>query len=208
MTYIYDILLNFNNELYEFYDWNKDDRIIHVKKIPIYKVSEKALKEIFSGIVTFDSYFLKFIENKTEVYLKHEVKNVKYSCLLCTEDKVIAVNLNECGKIIEKSDLLIDEHNEVLSVMENREIIDVNYIVEKRNDKLDFSTRLSKEKNDFITKVLNKFNDEELQYIYYEFFLENEESREIILQKINQISNQEQLYKLVKTIDNKYKKIK
>ena len=25
MNFIYDILLNFNNEYYEFYDWNNDD---------------------------------------------------------------------------------------------------------------------------------------------------------------------------------------
>ena len=38
MTYIYDILLNFNEEYYEFYDWNKEDTIVHIKKIPIYKI--------------------------------------------------------------------------------------------------------------------------------------------------------------------------
>jgi len=33
MTYIYDILLNFKDDLYEFYDWNKTDNIIHIRKI-------------------------------------------------------------------------------------------------------------------------------------------------------------------------------
>ena len=39
MTYIYDILLNFKEELIEFYDWNKNDNIIHIRKIPLLKIS-------------------------------------------------------------------------------------------------------------------------------------------------------------------------
>ena len=39
MTYIYDILLNFKDELIEFYDWNKNDNIIHIRKIPLLKIT-------------------------------------------------------------------------------------------------------------------------------------------------------------------------
>ena len=34
MNYIYDILLNFKNKLYDFYDWNINDDITHIRKIP------------------------------------------------------------------------------------------------------------------------------------------------------------------------------
>ena len=37
MKYIYDIVLNFNEEFFEFYDWNLNDEITHIKKIPIIK---------------------------------------------------------------------------------------------------------------------------------------------------------------------------
>ena len=33
MNYIYDIYLNLNKNLYDFYEWNKSDNIIHIKKI-------------------------------------------------------------------------------------------------------------------------------------------------------------------------------
>ena len=31
MNYIYDILLNFKKEFFEFYEWNLNDDIIHIK---------------------------------------------------------------------------------------------------------------------------------------------------------------------------------
>ena len=35
MNYIYDIVLNFNKEYYNFFEWNKRDNIVNVKKIPL-----------------------------------------------------------------------------------------------------------------------------------------------------------------------------
>ena len=37
MEYIYDIVLNFNDCYYEFYEWNSKDKIINVKKIKAWK---------------------------------------------------------------------------------------------------------------------------------------------------------------------------
>ena len=78
MTYIYDILLNFNEEYYDFFDWNKNDKILHIKKIPIYKISDKELIEILNNKIIFDKSFLEYICDKTEVFLKHEIKKLKY----------------------------------------------------------------------------------------------------------------------------------
>ena len=33
MNYIYDIVLNFNSNNYEFYEWNKNDNIINIRTI-------------------------------------------------------------------------------------------------------------------------------------------------------------------------------
>ena len=33
MKYIYDIILNFNERLYEFYEWKDNDDIEYIKKI-------------------------------------------------------------------------------------------------------------------------------------------------------------------------------
>ena len=34
MEYIYDIVLNFNDCYYEFYEWKSTDKIINIKRIP------------------------------------------------------------------------------------------------------------------------------------------------------------------------------
>ena len=34
MNYIYDILLNLNQHAYEFFEWELNDNIVHVKKTP------------------------------------------------------------------------------------------------------------------------------------------------------------------------------
>ena len=47
MNYIYDIYLNLNETLYDFFDWNKNDKLTHIKKIPVFKVSEENFKELF-----------------------------------------------------------------------------------------------------------------------------------------------------------------
>lgn len=59
MNYIYDILLNFHNMLYDFYDWNLNDNIINVRKVPLFKISSNQLKEIKENVVKFDYNFLK-----------------------------------------------------------------------------------------------------------------------------------------------------
>ena len=35
MNYIYDVVLNFQDELIEFYEWSSEDTIDHIKRIPI-----------------------------------------------------------------------------------------------------------------------------------------------------------------------------
>ena len=41
MIYIYDLTLNFNDRLYDFYDWKDTDSITHYRKIPLIKLSDK-----------------------------------------------------------------------------------------------------------------------------------------------------------------------
>ena len=41
MNYIYDVISNFQLNYYDFFDWNKNDKLIHIKMIPIFKVTEE-----------------------------------------------------------------------------------------------------------------------------------------------------------------------
>ena len=50
MNYIYDIYLNFNKTYYDFYEWNNNDKVMHIKKIPLFKVSTSNLKKMILKI--------------------------------------------------------------------------------------------------------------------------------------------------------------
>lgn len=208
MTYIYDILLNFNEEYFDFYDWNKNDKIIHIKKIPIYKVNEQDLINIFNNHIKFDSLFLDGIKDKTEVFLKHEVKKLKYSCLLCANEKIVAINIDLDGYVIGVSDLLIDEYSEIIDNSKDFKSLDVKYIIGNNKKIEKFKTRKDKYKENFILKELKKFNDEELKYIYYEMYLENENEKKKILERLASWPDRDSLYNLIKYISEMYKKIK
>ena len=46
MIFIYDILVNFNDKLYDFYEWSENDLIEHIRKIPLIKVKKKLLDKV------------------------------------------------------------------------------------------------------------------------------------------------------------------
>ena len=81
MNYIYDILLNFNDMLYDFYDWNVNDNILHIRKIPLIQISKKQLNDIKENEVEFDIEFLEKIKNKTEYFVGRNIKILKNACL-------------------------------------------------------------------------------------------------------------------------------
>ncbi len=61
MKNIYDILVNFKKIPYEFYEWNKEDDVKHVKKMPSIKVSDSALYDIFYNDAVVSKNFLEEI---------------------------------------------------------------------------------------------------------------------------------------------------
>ena len=68
MYYYYDILLNFtenDGELFEFYEWEENDNIEFIKKIPLFKVSTSNLKILLKYQVKFAEEILEQIKNKT-----------------------------------------------------------------------------------------------------------------------------------------------
>lgn len=106
MNYIYDILLNFNKELYDFYEWNKNDNIIHLKKIPMFKIDSRKLKDIIENNVIFNEEFLEKVKNKTEEYSNRKIKILENAFLLTDGLEVIAINVLKENLY---SKLLIDE---------------------------------------------------------------------------------------------------
>ena len=182
MIYTYDILLNWTKEerLKEFYEWNLEDDLEHIKKMPIIRIRESLLKDLLTSKVKIDKTFLSKIKYKSESYFHNEIDVIDYAVIVTTEKKALALELDNEGNIMYKSSLLIDEEEEVLEIGEDLVVMDIPYEVITKNKKVSYLTRKEEEEKKFLIKEMKKIkqNKEEskLNYLYKEFFIDDVES--------------------------------
>ena len=166
MNYIYDILLNFNNIPYDIFEWNKDDKILHIRKIPLIKLSTIDLSNLVNKKVIIDKEFLIKIYKRTEQYNK---KVLDYA-FLATDGKMVIAFKIEQNKI-KYSQLFLDEEMEVLDFSSNLNVSIIKYqIINDR--KIDYlQTRNQQYIRKFIYNQLKKINDvDKLNFLYLECF--------------------------------------
>ena len=180
MKNIYDILVNFKKIPYEFYEWNKEDDVKHVKKMPSIKVSDSALYDIFYNDVVVSKNFLDQIKDKTEIFFGITVKKVKYACVIYNDDVALSILLNDNGEIIGKSKLLFDEEEDVLK--EDVPVKEIDYNIIKKSKKISGLTRREAKIVLLLSKYLDKIHEikknDEIKYMYFECFNKVEEDNE------------------------------
>ncbi len=192
MIYTYDILLNWTKDtrLKEFYEWNLEDDLEHIKKIPIIRVKDIMLKSLLTSKIKIDKTFLSKIKDKTESYFHNEIDVIDYAVIVTTSKKSLALELDNEGNVIYKSNLLLDEEEEVLEIGEELIPMDIPYKVISKSNKVSYLTRKEEEENKFLSREIKKIrqNKEEskLNYLYKEFFIDEGgdfNSKLIILEK-------------------------
>lgn len=185
MTYIYDILINFNKNLYDFYDWNVNDDIDHIRKIPVFKVDSATLWDFRNNDVCFTKSFLNQIYHKTEVFTVKSIKNLDYACLFC--DGMEALGIQILDGQIKKSKLLIDEEEEVIEVCSRLHTEKIDYQIIHTNKIEPYKTRKELEMDQFVKQqmkqLLRETDENKLHYLYYECFNQKETNKEEIVHK-------------------------
>ena len=182
MIYTYDILLNWTKDerLKEFYEWNLEDDLEHIKKMPIIRIRESLLKDLLTSKIKIDKNFLPKIKYKTESYFHNEIDIIDYAFIVTTEKKSLALELDDESNVMYKSSLLIDEEEEILEIGEDLVIMEIPYEVITKNKKVSYLTRKEEEEKKFLIKEMKKIkqNKEEskLNYLYKEFFIDDVES--------------------------------
>ena len=169
MSYIYDILLNFNKDLIEYFEWEDTDNIKYVKKIMLFKTSTEVIKDITKYEVLLDSSFTSNIP-------KYELNNSREEgkiCLLTDENIVIGL-LIENNKVEFISRLLLDEEYDALETASHITTTKINYkkLKEKNNNKNNLTRKELKIKNDLLNRIeylYKRKKQEELKYLYYEY---------------------------------------
>lgn len=187
MNYIYDILLNFNSQLWDFYEWDPKDNISHIRRIPLFKVNKKTLSDVVNYDVVIDNSFLETIYHKTEVFTEHKNRVIDYACIITNGLMAVAYIFNKKGNVIGRSSLLVDEEEEALELSERLNITSISYQCLTKLEVESFKTCQEIEKEKFIQTELSKVNDiDKLSYLYYECFNEKEDNYELIIERIKQ----------------------
>lgn len=214
MIYVYDILLNFSdNNLYEFFEWNKNDVVDNIKKIKLIKVDNNTFDDFIDYKIEVDKFFLEDIYKSCELYLDNGYELLDYCVLISDGNRVIASEFDKSGYLQCRSKLLLDEEEEVLSIINNLDLYHINY---KKTTKKNYNKELTRKEikiKKYLVNEVNiakKNNDiSKLRYMYMELF-ENENYRESsitndILNSLNKSINlaHVNLYNLLKLSDKK-----
>ncbi len=187
MNYIYDILLNFQKEFYDFYEWNQDDEIIHIRKIPLFYINNKDYYIIKNSVVSFNKDFCDKIHNRTEKFRKINVALLSYVFLISNGKEAMALKLGKNGIVTHKSSLLLDENEEISEMAEDLKLYNLDYKIIKSND-LSFNTRFEKKNildiSNKLRLLYNHKEDDKLKFLYLECFGKNEDDINKVFNKL------------------------
>lgn len=174
MTYIYDVLLNFTDadRLIEFYEWEDNDLLEHIKKMPIIRISPEQLDDILNYKIKVSKEFLDTIKNSTISYRKH--KDLRYATLISDLNKVIALEFDNQGVVISKSSLLLDEEEDIIDECSDIEEEILPYQTLEKYPTNDFLTREELKKKRYLLKEINYLYEnkdiDKLTYLYEEIY--------------------------------------
>lgn len=169
MVYVYDILLNFNKDLIEYFEWEDSDNIKYAKKITLFKITRKAMRDILTKEIEFNDNFIK----KT---LKYELDGFtsKTSYTLFTDETLVVGVTIKNNRIDLVSRLLVDEEQEVIEIAEQIDYANIDYKILK--DKVKDSFVLTRKEKliktmlyEEIKKLYKEKKFEKLKYLYYEY---------------------------------------
>ena len=188
MEYIYDILLNFQKDYCDFFEWQPSDKIINIKKIKLYKINNKDYLSLKYNNIILDT-------------------NIFDNQVLVTNGIEVMGLLFKNNKLLKRSSLLIDESSDILNHLSNQKITNLKYL-QNIPQKINYLGRNYQEKNQYLNNFFSKinFNKDEylLKYIYYDLTNIIEDNPNTIYNKLLEIKKHD--YNHLYQIINKIKK--
>lgn len=210
MIYVYDIILNWTDEdnLYEFFEWNTNDDLEHIKRIPMFKISSSNFDLMLNYEFKVNAELLDRIKGITEIYTNTKVEKQDYALLFTDGCRAIAVEFDEIGKAIYRSKMLIDEEQDVLILSNKLLEYDIDITCDRKRNRTNFKTRLENEMQKVLTVEIKdsytKKRFDKLKYLYYECFGREEDNIEVVYNNLlegikdEKISNCSKMYDVVK----------
>ena len=177
MTYIYDIILNFQKNYYQFFEWKPEDKILSIPKVSLYHISNRDILILKDNNVKVSQDFIKKIKNDNRNYKK-------IICIVSNGKIALALQFNSKGYIINRSSLIFEEEEEANNLVNNKDIIKIIY--EKNTSQTNNNIlRIEKERKEEIISFVKETKDiTTLKYLYYECFEEDIEEITILKEKL------------------------
>ena len=176
MNYIYDIYANINKKYYDIYDWQKKDKIIHIKKIPIFKIKSSDLQKFIKDEIKLDETFVKSIKNKTEFFNNN--LNSNFCAFTDMHDEIIT-KISNNGNIIGKSSIHFTDKYNATNAFKKINLSNIDYKITKVIP-LDSENRYEKIRRNFLMKNIDILSKEKLTYLYFECFEQKVDNEKII----------------------------
>ena len=176
MNYIYDIYANINKKYYDIYDWQKKDKIIHIKKIPIFKIKSSDLQKFIKDEIKLDETFVKSIKNKTEFFNNN--LNSNFCAFTDMRDEIIT-KISNNGNIIGKSSIHFTDKYNATNAFKKINLSNIDYKITKVIP-LDSENRYEKIRRNFLMKNIDILSKEKLTYLYVECFEQIVENEKMI----------------------------
>lgn len=205
MNYYYDVLLNFQDKYCMFYEWDKDDNVDFIKKIPLFHVDSKTYIDLFSKVVNINIDFLKSIDNKTKL---KQNKFLKYTCIFSDGKNSLALEFNDNGLVINKSSLMLEDELNINEFMYSISLSNIDYQIISADNTINRETRQEeKVKRILKLEVNNMYKNKEyskLKYIYLEWFNElldsNDKMYSNMLDRLNETLEDKEyaIYEIIK----------
>lgn len=214
MIYVYDILLNWNKEVvYDFFEWEKTDKLDHIKKIPLLRVERGIISDVLNFKVKFDEALLTKIDSQAEAYSSKRIVKSPYTFLISDSESVVGVKCDKYGNVKYRSKLILDEEEEILCISCRLNKVELSYEKGERINSDYFLTRKeSRIKKYLIDELENSYknkNYEKIKYLYTEYFNKMiNDPEEAYSELINTLSMEinyrhNELYDLLQLIGNK-----
>jgi len=163
MNYIYDILVNFKYPFIDFYEWDSNDDIENIKRVPFYKIKSDIL-----SILKYNKFKIDIDDIRGLTKLFNSKKT--YNSLVYTDgDEAIVFKFDNDGVCIGKSSLLIEEEKEILDSSHMVPIYNLEYDVISNDNIEIYKTRHQLIITDYLIDNISKITDSsKLKYISYE----------------------------------------
>lgn len=185
MNYYYDIVLNLNEELYEFYEWEENDSIDFIKKIPLFRVSTKTLKDNLKYQTKFSQTMIDQIKNKTVIKKNENLENI---FLISDTKNALALEINNEGLVINRSKLLVSDEMNLIEMIYSLKEVKIEYEKIKKYEARKELRQIEKIKKLIkceIDLLYQEKNRSKLKYLYYEWFNTVENSLEKMYEEMN-----------------------